>query len=52
MGREQTNLRLLLASDNGQSILVAGGWGRTGANRGLGRHDTDGELLRVRLMIE
>jgi hypothetical protein len=52
MGREQTDLRLLLRR-MGEDIIEVGAWWARGGTGGLGAgHETDGEFMPVRLLIE
>jgi hypothetical protein len=51
MGREQTDLRILLRRE-GDDRVEFGAWWARGGTSGLGsRHETDGELLPVRLLV-
>jgi len=51
MGREQTDLRILLAK-KANTILVSAWWARAGGRRGSpGRNDTDGALWPVLLLV-
>ncbi|HEC36538.1 MAG TPA: hypothetical protein ENI39_08395 [Anaerolineae bacterium] len=50
MGREQTDLRILLAEVSGE-IQVAAWWSRAGTSGLSSKHETDGELWPVRLLI-
>jgi hypothetical protein len=50
MGREQTDLRILLHRD-GESVLVSALWAR-GQHWPCRRHETGGEVLPVRLLID
>jgi len=49
-GREQTDLRILLAKDDG-SVLVSAWWARAGTSGLTSHHETDGQLMPVRLLF-
>jgi hypothetical protein len=51
MGREETDLRILLAHDV-DSMLVSAWWARAGTTGLRRRHETDGEVLPVRLILD
>lgn len=51
MGREQTDLRILLQSDGDDRVAFGAWWARGGSGGLDSRHETDGELLPVRLLI-
>jgi hypothetical protein len=51
MGREQTDLRILLRRDGDDRVVFGAWWARGGTNGLASRHETDGELLPVRLLV-
>lgn len=51
MGREQTDLRILLARD-ADSVLVSAWWARAGTTGLHSRHETDAEVMPVRLLLD
>jgi hypothetical protein len=50
MGREQTDLRILLAREPDE-VVVSASWARAGVAGLGGHHETDGELLAVELLL-
>ena len=50
MGREQTDLRILLARD-ADTVIVSAWWARGGTVGLRSRHETDGEVMPVRLLL-
>lgn len=51
MGREQTDLRILLKREARDRIAFSAWWARGGTTGLNGRHETDGEVLPVRLLV-
>lgn len=51
MGREQTDLRILLRRDGDDRVRFGAWWARGGTSGPGSRHETDGELLPVRLLV-
>lgn len=50
MGREQTDLRILLTRQYGM-IVISAWWCRAGSFGLAGKHETDGEIWPVKLLI-
>jgi hypothetical protein len=51
MGREQTDLRLLLMSGNEAEVLFRAWWSRAGTGGLRSRWETDGDVWPVRLIV-
>ncbi len=51
MGREQTDLRILLAGE-ADTVIASAWWARAGTSGLHSRHETDGEVMPVRLLID
>jgi len=52
MGKEQTDLRISMVKEQNNEIRVSAWWSRGGTSGLSGKHETDGELWPVKLLIK